>query len=177
VFTHLGYFLADKSTAEPAAMAEFIEGAGGSYAALAALVVDHYFLSVIPDTGTVMDFMEVYYLDNVFDFLRHTAPNLFDHNTIGWPARNYRGLRFKTASNSTRYFPTIFWIFRLLLFSSHLFLQIFGDLSLSSGPQTEGRKLVFISESRLLRGATVKTAQSSFCLGIFHSRSSNCRIF
>ncbi|KAJ7908474.1 hypothetical protein B0H13DRAFT_2331341 [Mycena leptocephala] len=59
VFTHLGYFLADKSTAEPAAMAEFIEGAGGSYAALAALVVDHHFLSVIPDTGTVMDFMEM----------------------------------------------------------------------------------------------------------------------
>jgi hypothetical protein len=61
-------------------------------------------------------------------------------------------------NNSTSSFPTIFWIFRLFLFSSHLFFQIFGDLWLSSGAQAKARQLVFISQSRLLHGATVKTA-------------------
>ncbi|KAJ7846524.1 hypothetical protein B0H13DRAFT_2407838 [Mycena leptocephala] len=89
VFTHLGYFLADKSAAEPTAMAEFIEAAVGSYAALAELIVDHYFLPIVPDTGTVMDFMEVHYLDSVLDFLRHMAPNLFDHNTLGCPLGDF----------------------------------------------------------------------------------------
>jgi hypothetical protein len=50
--------------------------------------------------------------------------------------------------NSTSSFQTIFWIFRIFIFSSHFFSQISGDPSLSSGAQTRARIYFRVTPAR-----------------------------